>query len=144
MCCPRKTQPTASVASQARCSTLACIARASWSASEPLRESGKLYEARASLETALALAPGHVQSSTRRGAGLYELGFYEASDKAYEQAIAAGADTPPLRNALGRAYLKRGAFNEAAEELGISVNAVRKAKSRVLRRLRDEVGEMLA
>lgn len=32
---------------------------------------------------------------------------------------------------------------DVAEELGISVNAVRKAKSRVLRRLREEFGELL-
>ena len=33
---------------------------------------------------------------------------------------------------------------EVAAELGISANAVRQAKSRVLRRLREEMGELIA
>ena len=34
--------------------------------------------------------------------------------------------------------------SEVAEELGITANAVRQAKSRVLRRLREEMGELIA
>jgi tetratricopeptide (TPR) repeat protein len=92
-------------------------------------EMGRLHDARAELEKSLALLPGNVQSSTRLGAVLFDLGLYELSAKSYEQAIAGGADTPFLHNALARAYLKRGEFNDAARELEAVVKATRPTAS---------------
>jgi tetratricopeptide (TPR) repeat protein len=80
-------------------------------------EMGRLHDARVELEKSLALLPGNAQSSTRLGAVLFDLGLYELSAESYQQAIAAGADTPMLHDALARAYLKRGVFNDAAREL---------------------------
>lgn len=45
--------------------------------------------------------------------------------------------------AFWRVTIEQRATPEVAEELGISVNAVRKAKSRVLRRLREGFGDLL-
>ena len=45
--------------------------------------------------------------------------------------------------AFWRVAVQRQAAAEVADELGISVNAVRKAKARVLRRVREEFGELL-
>ncbi len=45
--------------------------------------------------------------------------------------------------AFRRVAVERHAAAEVAADLGISVNAVRKAKARVLRRLREEFGELL-
>ena len=46
-------------------------------------------------------------------------------------------------DAFWRATMERESTAEIAADLGISVNAVRKAKSRVLRRLREEFGDLL-
>ena len=86
-------------------------------------ESGRLGEARTALSKALELHPGNVQSSLRLGAVLSDLGLYQEAIEAFEAAIAGGADSIPVRNALARARLKRGDFKEAAEDLQKIVDA---------------------
>jgi RNA polymerase sigma-70 factor (ECF subfamily) len=46
-------------------------------------------------------------------------------------------------NAFWRVVIEDQSPTEVAEEMGITANAVRQAKSRVLRRLREEMGELI-
>lgn len=49
----------------------------------------------------------------------------------------------PTWQAFWRVAIERDKTTDVAADLGITVNAVRKAKARVLRRLREEFGELL-
>jgi RNA polymerase sigma-70 factor (ECF subfamily) len=92
------------------------------------------------------------------GGSTANLRLQQISDHEPQDAGGSRISLEPLRRALEyirpefrdntweaflRAVLTRQPTVDIAEELGISVNAVRKAKSRVLRRLREEFGDLV-
>lgn len=78
-------------------------------------------------ELELSEAPADVAGVFHRAVGLVRDQFEERTWRAFWRV--AVEDRSPT---------------EVAEELGITANAVRQAKSRVLRRLREEMGELIA
>jgi tetratricopeptide (TPR) repeat protein len=78
-----------------------------------LHRSGRLLEAIADYDRAIALKPDHTNAHNNRGNALFQLGYYDVALASYDQAIALQPDYATAHNNRGSALNRLGRHDEA-------------------------------